>query len=126
MSQPKEEILTPSLAHEVCLRTGSAATIEGSIARLGSHYVLGIKALDCRTGDELADEEVVANDKDHVLTALGRAATSLRKKLGESLATVQKYDVPLEDVTTHPSTPWRPTAGDIGRSTWTIMRTRFP
>lgn len=100
MSQPKEKVLTPSLAHEVCLRTGSAATIEGSIARLGSHYVLGIKALDCRTGDELADEQVVANDKDHVLTALGRAATSLRKKLGESLSSVQKYDVPLEDVTT--------------------------
>ena len=100
MSKPKGATLTPSLAHEVCLRIGSAATIEGSIARLGSHYVLGIKALDCRTGDELADEQVVANDKEHVLTALGRATTSLRRKLGESLATLQKYDVPLEDVTT--------------------------
>ncbi len=100
MSQPKAATLTPSLAHEVCLRIGSAATIEGSIARLGSHYVLGIKALDCQSGDVLADEQVVANDKDHVLKALGQVATSLRKKLGESLATVQKYDVPLEDVTT--------------------------
>ena len=100
MSQPKSATLTPSLAHEVCLRIGSAATIEGSIARLGSHYVLGITALDCHTGDVLANEQVVAQDKDHVIVALGQAATGLRKRLGESLATVQKYDVPLADVTT--------------------------
>ena len=100
MSQPKGTRPTPELAHEICQRTASAATIEGSISRLGSQYVLGLKAVNCRTGDLLAQEQVAANGKEQVLRALGDAATKLREKLGESLASVQKYDVPAANVTT--------------------------
>jgi serine/threonine protein kinase/predicted Zn-dependent protease len=100
MSQPKDAPLTQGLAREVCQRTASAATIEGSIASLGSQYVLGLNAVNCRTGDLLAQEQVTANGKEQVLKALGDAATKLRGKLGESLASVQKYDVQLENVTT--------------------------
>jgi tetratricopeptide (TPR) repeat protein len=100
MSQQKDARLTQELGREVCQRTGSAATIEGSIASLGSQYVLGLKAVNCRSGDLLAQEQVTANGKEQVIKALGDAATKLRAKLGESLASVQKYDVPLENVTT--------------------------
>ena len=88
------------MAREVCQRTASAATIEGSIASLGSQYVLGLNAVSCHTGDLLAEEQVTANGKEHVLQALGEAATKLREKLGESLASVQKYDAPPQNVTT--------------------------
>jgi eukaryotic-like serine/threonine-protein kinase len=100
MTQPKDARLTYQLASEVCQRNGSAATIEGSIARLGSQYVIGLRAVNCRNGDLLVDEQVTANGKEQVLKALGGAATKLRERLGESLASVQKYDAPLEDVTT--------------------------
>ncbi len=100
MSQPKQARLTPELAREVCQRTASAATIEGSISSLGSQYVLGLKAVNCRTGDVLSQEQVTANGKEQVLAALGDAASNLRGKLGESLASVQKYDALPENVTT--------------------------
>jgi DNA-binding winged helix-turn-helix (wHTH) protein/tetratricopeptide (TPR) repeat protein len=100
MRQPKDARLTGELAREVCQRTASAATIEGSISTLGNLYVVGVKALGCPNGDLLADEQVTAENKEHVLKALGQAATKLRKRLGESLASVQKYDAPPEDVTT--------------------------
>jgi eukaryotic-like serine/threonine-protein kinase len=100
MSQPKDARLTQELGREVCQRTGSAATIEGSIASLGSQYVLGLNAVNCRTGDVLAQEQLTANGKEQVLKALGDVSTKLREKLGESLASVQKYDAPPEDVTT--------------------------
>jgi eukaryotic-like serine/threonine-protein kinase len=100
MTKPKDARLTEEIAREVCQRTGSAATIEGSISTLGSLYVVGLKALDCHNGDRLADEQVTAKDKDHVLQALGEAATKLRQRLGESLASVHRYDVPADDVTT--------------------------
>jgi tetratricopeptide (TPR) repeat protein len=100
MAQPKESRLTHELAQGVCQRTASAATIEGSVSSLGGQYVLGLKALNCRSGDLLANEQITTNGKEQVLTALGEVATKLRKKLGESLASVQKYDVPLESVTT--------------------------
>jgi len=100
MAQPKDARLTYKLASEVCQRTASAATIEGSISSLGSQYVLGLKAVSCRSGDLLADEQVTANSKEQVLNALGDAATKMREKLGESLSTVQKYDTPPENVTT--------------------------
>jgi serine/threonine protein kinase/tetratricopeptide (TPR) repeat protein len=100
MSQPRDARLTPELGREVCQRTGSAANIEGSISSLGSQYVLGLKAVNCRNGDLLAQEQVTANGKERVLKALGNAATRLRGKLGESLASVQKYDAPPEKVTT--------------------------
>jgi eukaryotic-like serine/threonine-protein kinase len=100
MAQPKDARLTYKLATQVCQRTASAATIEGSISTLGSQYVLGLRAVNCRTGDSLADEQVTANRKEQVLKALGNAATKMREKLGESLSSVRKYDVPLENVTT--------------------------
>jgi eukaryotic-like serine/threonine-protein kinase len=100
MAQPKDGRLTRELAHEVCQRTASAATIEGSISSLGSQYVVGLKAVNCRSGDVLADEQTTASGKEQVLKALGEAATKMRERLGESLASVQKYDAPAENVTT--------------------------
>jgi serine/threonine protein kinase len=100
MAQPKDARLTHAAAREVCQRAAGAATIEGSIASLGSQYVLGVKAINCRNGDSLADEQITANNKEQVLKALGDAATKLRQRLGESLGSVQKYDTPPEDVTT--------------------------
>jgi serine/threonine protein kinase len=100
MSQPKQARLTPELAREVCQRTASAATIEGSISSLGSQYVVGLKAVNCRSGDALSQEQVTANGKEQVLAALGDAAAKLRGRLGESLASVQKYDALPQNVTT--------------------------
>ena len=100
MARPKDARLTPDLARDVCQRTASAATIEGSISSLGSQYVLDVKAVNCRTGDLLGEEQVPANGKEQVLKALGDAATRLRAKLGESLASLQKYDAPQASVTT--------------------------
>ncbi len=100
MAQPKDARLTRELAREVCQRTGSAASIEGSISSLGSQYVVGLKAVNCHSGDVLANEQSTAGGKEQVLKALGEAATKIREKLGESLASVQKYDEPAENVTT--------------------------
>ena len=100
MAQPKDARLTRELAREVCQRTASAASIEGSISSLGSQYVVGLKAVNCRSGDVLANEQTTASGKEQVLKALGEAATKMRVKLGESLASVQKYDAPAENVTT--------------------------
>ena len=100
MAQPKDARLTRELAREVCQRTASAASIEGSISSLGTQYVIGLKAVNCRSGDVLANEQATAGGKEQVLKALGEAATKIRGKLGESLASVQKYDAPAENVTT--------------------------
>ena len=100
MSKPRDTRLTPELANEICQRTASAATIQGSIASLGSQYVVGLKAVNCRNADLLAEEQVTANGKEGVLKALGEAAAKMREQLGESLASVQKYDVLPENVTT--------------------------
>ena len=100
MARPKDTRLTHELAREVCQRTASAATIEGSVSSLGSQYVLGLKAVNCRNGDLLAEQQVTANGKEQVLKTLGDAATKIREKLGESLASVQKYDAPPDSVTT--------------------------
>jgi serine/threonine protein kinase len=100
MAQPKDARLTRELAREVCQRTASTATIEGSISSLGSQYVVGLKAVNCRNGDVLADEQSTASGKEQVLKALGEAATKIRERLGESLVSVQKYDAPAESVTT--------------------------
>ena len=100
MNQPPQTRLTPELARDVCQRTGSAASIEGSISSLGSEYVLGLRAVNCRSGDLLSEEQVTASGKEQVLKALGDAAAQLRGKLGESLASVQKYDALPENVTT--------------------------
>jgi serine/threonine protein kinase/Tfp pilus assembly protein PilF len=100
MSRPAGTKLTPEVTHELCQRAGSKAYIAGSIASLGSQYVLGLKAVNCQSGDPLAEEQVTAASKEKVLDALGGAASKLRTELGESLATVQKFDVPLEQATT--------------------------
>ena len=100
MAQPKGAHITHELGREVCQRNAGAATIEGSISSLGTQYVLGLKAVNCHNGDLLAEEQETANAKEQVLKALGEAATKLREKLGESLASVQKYDAPPENVTT--------------------------
>jgi Flp pilus assembly protein TadD len=100
MGQPVDVRLSPEVAREICERTASAAVLDGSIARLGSQYVLGLKAVNCRTGDSLAQEQATANDKEHVLKALDEAAVRLRSRLGESLAMVQKFSTPIEEATT--------------------------
>jgi tetratricopeptide (TPR) repeat protein len=100
MTQPANTRLTPSITRELCQRTGSKAFIAGSIDRLGGEYVLGLKAINCNTGDTLAVDQKTATGKEKVLEALGEAASQLRAQLGESLATVKKYDAPLEQATT--------------------------
>ena len=100
MDQPPDARLTPEIARDLCQRTQSAAVLDGSIARLGSQYVLGLKAVNCRTGDSLAQEQATADGKERVLKALGEAAANLRAKLGESLVTVQKLDTPIEQAST--------------------------
>ena len=100
MGQKSDATLTPETARELCQRTASAAVLDGSIATLGNQYILGLKAVNCRTGDSLAQEQATADGKERVLNVLGEAATKLRQKLGESLSTVQKFDSPLEQATT--------------------------
>jgi eukaryotic-like serine/threonine-protein kinase len=98
MGQPTQ-LVTPDLAREICIRTGSKATVLGSISNLGSQYVIGLNAVGCGNGDTLAAEQGEAASKQAVLKTLGKAATALREKLGESLATVEKFDVPVEATT---------------------------
>jgi tetratricopeptide (TPR) repeat protein len=100
MTRPPGTKLTPDLAGELCQRTGSKAYIAGTIAGMGGEYVLDLKAVNCRNGDTLAREQATATAKESVLPALGEAASRLRGQLGESLATVQKFDVPLVEATT--------------------------
>jgi eukaryotic-like serine/threonine-protein kinase len=100
MTRPADTKLTPGVARELCQRAGSKAYIAGTIDSLGSEYVLGLKAVNCRSGDTLAEEQVTAASKEKVLDTLGQAASKLRAELGESLATVQKLDVPLAEATT--------------------------
>lgn len=100
MQRSPDEHLTPGLAREVCEREGSKAMFAGAISSLGTHYVISLSALNCHTGDVLASEQVEADSRDHVLRSLGQSATEMRIKLGESLASIQKYGMPLEQVTT--------------------------
>ena len=100
MTRPPDTKLTPDVVRELCQRAGSKAYIAGSIASLGSQYVLGLKVVNCQSGDTLAQEQATATAKEKVLDALGEAASKLRSELGESLATVQKFDVPLMQATT--------------------------
>jgi serine/threonine protein kinase/Flp pilus assembly protein TadD len=100
MGHSPEVRLTPDIAREVCNRTESVGVVDGSIASLGSQYVLGLTAVNCRTGDSLAEEQATVNGKEQVLKALDAAAARLRGKLGESHSTVQKFDAPIEQATT--------------------------
>jgi serine/threonine protein kinase/tetratricopeptide (TPR) repeat protein len=100
MTRPADTKLTSQVARELCQRAGSKAYITGSIASLDNEYVLALKAVNCQNGDTLAQEQVTADGKKNVLNAVGEAAAKLRGRLGESLATVQKFDVPLAQATT--------------------------
>ena len=100
MGKSPDTKLSPAIAVEVCLRSESKLYLSGSIATIGSQYVIGVNAVNCRTGDYLAQEQVTANGKESVLKALGVASTVLRRKLGESLSSVHKLDTPIEQATT--------------------------
>ena len=100
MTQPPNTRLTPDVARELCQRANSKTYIGGSVANIGSQYVIGLKAVNCLSGDVLAQEQATAAGKEKVLDALGEAATKLRAQLGESLASVQKFDAPLQQETT--------------------------
>ena len=100
MIKPRDTKLTPDVARELCQRAGSKAYIAGSIASLGNQYVLGLKVMNCQSGDVLVEEQATAPTKEKVLDTLGETASKLRGELGESLATVQKLDVPLSEATT--------------------------
>jgi serine/threonine protein kinase/tetratricopeptide (TPR) repeat protein len=100
MTRPADAKLTPEVTGELCQRASSKAYIAGSIARLGSEYVLGLKVVNCQNGDLLAEEQITAASKEKVLEALGEASSKLRTELGESLATVQQFDIPLAQATT--------------------------
>jgi tetratricopeptide (TPR) repeat protein len=101
MTRSPGERLTQDLAREVCQRVGSKAYLAGSIAALGTQYVIGLEALNCASGDVLAREQVTATGKEQVLQAVGQAAAKLRNEVGESLNSVQKFDVPPEQATTN-------------------------
>src|ERR1700733_1480073 len=100
MARPADARINLETAREICARTGSAAVIEGSIASLGTHYVLGLRAENCRSGNALAEEQAQATRKEDVLGALDKTAIRLRSKLGESLSSVEKYAKPAEEATT--------------------------
>jgi tetratricopeptide (TPR) repeat protein len=100
MNQNVRDRMTQEVAREVCLRTNSKAMLAGSIGAVGSHYLVGLKAVNCQNGDTLASAEAEAAGRDDVLRALGTAGNQLRQKLGESLASVQKFGRPLDQVTT--------------------------
>jgi eukaryotic-like serine/threonine-protein kinase len=116
MTRPANAKLTPEVAREICQRAASKAYIAASIGSLGSEYVLGLKAVNCQSGDTLAEEQVTAASKEKVLDALGEASSKLRSELGESLATVQKFDVPLQQATTSSLEGLK--AYSLGMKTW--------
>src|ERR1700676_5055153 len=100
MGRPPDARLTNDVAREICMREGAKAMLTGSIASLGTHYVIALSALNAQTGDVLAREEKEAESKEQVLKSLDQSASSLRGKLGESIGSVQKFATPLERATT--------------------------
>jgi tetratricopeptide (TPR) repeat protein len=100
MGRPPDEPLTESIAREVCQRQNVRAMLAGSIAAIGSQYVIALNAVDCASGESLAIQQVQAEHKEDVLSRLGTATSRLREQLGESLASVQRFDVPIENATT--------------------------
>jgi len=100
MERPPDTRLTQDVAREICQRVNASVLIQGSIASLGNQYVLGVNALNCRTGETIAEEQITADSKEKVIGALGRATSGIRSKLGESATSLQKYDTPLDKITT--------------------------
>ena len=107
MRQSPETRLTPEIAQAVCVRTASAAVLDGSIASLGSQYILALRAKNCATGDIVADEQAQVARKEDVLGSLSQMATQVRQKLGESVATIEKYSRPLQEATTASLDAWK-------------------
>jgi len=106
MGRSPDERVSNDVARQICLRAGAKAMLTGSISSLGSHYVITLTAVNAQTGDALAREQIEAESKEQVLKALDRAASSLRRKLGESLGSVQRFATPLEDATTSNTRSW--------------------
>ncbi|HST10453.1 MAG TPA: protein kinase, partial [Terriglobales bacterium] len=100
MGRPEDQRITSDVAREICVRENAKAMLTGSIASLGSHYVISLAAVNAQTGDSIASEQAESESKERVLKSLDKAATSLRSKLGESLPSVQKFATPLEQATT--------------------------
>jgi eukaryotic-like serine/threonine-protein kinase len=100
MKRPIETQLTPEVSREICERNNGSAVLEGSIAGVGTQYVLGLRARSCGTGGVLAEEQAVAGKREDVLNALTRIAVQIRTRLGESLSTIQEHSTPLEEATT--------------------------
>lgn len=100
MGKPANATLTPDLTRELCQRNGGEAVLDGWIAKLGTQYVLGVRAVNCRTGDHISDLQTTAAGKEQVLKAVGDITRQIRAKLGESLSTLQKFDTPIEEATT--------------------------
>ena len=107
MQQSPDARLTPEIAQGVCVRTASAAVLDGSIASLGSQYILALRAKNCSTGNILADEQAQVARKEDVLGSLSQMATQVRQKLGESVATIEKYSRPLQEATTASLDAWK-------------------
>jgi eukaryotic-like serine/threonine-protein kinase len=100
MGHSPDERVTPDLARQVCQREGLKAVLNGSISAVGTQYVVGVEAVNCLTGDDLAREQIPVDKKEQVLGAVSKVASNLRSKLGESLASLQKFDAPVEEATT--------------------------
>ena len=101
MGRSPDQSMTGRVAVEVCQRTGSKVTVQGSISNMGTAYLIGLTAIQCDDGERIADEQVEARRKEDVIDALGKATSHLRSRLGESLPSIQKYDAPLEQASTH-------------------------
>ncbi|MGB6000550.1 MAG: protein kinase, partial [Thermoanaerobaculia bacterium] len=100
MERSPDERVTRAVGREICQRNGLKAMMTGEISSLGGTYVVNLNAVDCQTGDALAREQVTADSKEAVLPALGKAVTGMRRELGESLASIEQYDAPIEEATT--------------------------
>ncbi len=100
MGRVQDMKITSAVAREICLRIEGKVLVEGSISTLGHDYVIGLQAVNCQTGEAIVNEQSEADGREKVLRALGRSATNLRTRLGESLASIQKYDTPIEEATT--------------------------
>jgi serine/threonine protein kinase len=118
MGQPPDSRLTPEIARDLCQRTGSTAVLDGAIAQIGTQYSLILKAVKCSSGESLASTEAQASDKNHILDALGKAASGIRNKLGESFNSVKKFDTPIEMATTPSLDALQ--AYSLGRKTMTV------
>jgi len=118
MGVPPDSKLSPKMAGDLCQRLGSKVYLGGSISNIGNQYVVGVSAVNCQTGDSVAQQQVTANGKEAVLGALGTASTKLREQLGESLKTIQKLDTPIEQATTPSLEALQ--AYSLGRRTLTV------